>query len=119
MQLRAVFGRYRSMPAAIKDAAIAAGITVPAFLPWPADKGTALGWPTAQRPFDALAAALVLAHALPLAVRSRAAGLCLAVTSSALDDLQRISLPGQRLLAVLRAAGRVAGSSTHRAGGRR
>ncbi len=71
------------MPAAIRDAAIAAGIAVPAFLPWLADKGTALGWPVAQRPFDALAAALVLAHALPLAVRSRAAGLCLAVTSSA------------------------------------
>ncbi|MEV7046058.1 histidine kinase [Amycolatopsis sp. NPDC051061] len=82
-QLQAVSERYRSLPSAAKDCGLAAVITLLSFVPGLADKGTALGWPAEQRPFDLLAAGLVLAQALPLAVRSRAPGWCLVLTSSA------------------------------------
>ncbi|MEA5362315.1 histidine kinase [Amycolatopsis sp., V23-08] len=81
--LRAAVARYRALPTTVKDGGIAAVVTILSFLPGVADKGTALGWPVEQRPFDVLAAGLVLAQALPLAVRSRAPGWCLALTSSA------------------------------------
>jgi signal transduction histidine kinase len=74
---------YRSLPAAVKDGSLAVCVTALSFTPGLADKGTALGWPTPQRPFDLPAIALVLAQALPLVSRSRSATVSLALTSSA------------------------------------
>jgi signal transduction histidine kinase len=79
----AVSAWYRSLPAAVKDSSLAACVAVLSFAPGLADKGTALGWPTQQRPFGLLATLLILAQALPLVSRSRTAGLTLALTSSA------------------------------------
>ncbi|MCA2212067.1 sensor histidine kinase [Jidongwangia harbinensis] len=74
---------FRSRPPGHQDLAIAAVVAVLSFTPGLADKGTAVGWATAQRPFGPVAAGLVLAHALSLVVRSRAPGLCLATASAA------------------------------------
>ncbi|MFD4637330.1 sensor histidine kinase [Lentzea sp. NPDC058436] len=71
------------LPAGVRDTALAVAVAVLSFVPGVADKGTALGWQAAQRPFDVLAICLVLAHALPLAVRGRHPELTLAVTSAA------------------------------------
>lgn len=80
---RAVPARLWELPTGLKDVGLAAGITVASFVPVLADKGTALGWLTPQRPFDALAVVLVVLQAAPLAIRGRATGLCLAVVSGA------------------------------------
>ncbi|PRY35583.1 signal transduction histidine kinase [Umezawaea tangerina] len=58
-------------------------VVVLSFTPGVADKGTWLGWPDPQRPFGPLAAALVLAHCLPLLVRNRAPAWCLLLVSTA------------------------------------
>jgi signal transduction histidine kinase len=75
--------RIRSWPAAQRDLTIAAVVAVLSFVPGFADKGTMVGWSTAQRPFGLLAAGLVIAQAFPLMVRSRVPGLCLALVSAA------------------------------------
>jgi signal transduction histidine kinase len=82
-RLHLTVDRLRAVPAGHRDLTIAAVVALLSFTPGFADKGTALGWPTAQRPFDLLAAGLVAIQALPLAIRSRAPGLCLALVSSA------------------------------------
>jgi signal transduction histidine kinase len=82
-RLRSAVDRVRARPAGHRDALIAAVVTLLSFTPGLADKGTTIGWPTAQRPFDWLAVLLVLAHSLPLALRSRASAWCLALVSSA------------------------------------
>ncbi|WP_285689634.1 histidine kinase [Actinoplanes sp. NBRC 103695] len=71
-----------------RDALIAAVVVGLSFTPWVRDKGTAFGFDTPQRPFDLLAAALVLAHALPLVVRTRFPALCLALVSLAFAAYQ-------------------------------
>ncbi|MFD5831081.1 sensor histidine kinase [Lentzea sp. NPDC060358] len=72
----------RSPSPAVRDTALAVVVAALSFVPGVADKGTALGWPAPQRPSDVLAVVLVLAQALPLAVRSRTPGLALALTSA-------------------------------------
>jgi signal transduction histidine kinase len=75
--------RVRALPANRRDVLLTAIVTALSFTPGLADKGTWLGWYEAQRPFGPLAAALVLAHCLPLLVRRRAPWLCLLLVSAA------------------------------------
>jgi signal transduction histidine kinase len=78
-----VADRIRSWPAAYKDPTIAVIVTVLSFTPGFADKGTIVGWPAAQRPFDVLAASLVVAQAFALVLRSRMPAVCLTLVSAA------------------------------------
>lgn len=80
--LRRLTDRMRTLPPGRRDALLTAVVVVLSFVPGVADKGTALGWVTAQRPFGALATLLVLGQSLPLLVRTRAPALCLAVISA-------------------------------------
>jgi signal transduction histidine kinase len=67
---------------------LAAVVTVLAFVPGIADKGTALGWPVPQRPFDVLAVVLVFGHSLPLLLRTRAPAVSLLLVSAAFSAYQ-------------------------------
>ena len=78
---RALVHWVRAQPVGRRDAALAAGFSVLAFVPGLAEQGTAMGWETPQRSFGVLAALLALGHSLPLAIRHRAPALCLSLVS--------------------------------------
>ena len=71
-----------------RDSLIAAVVIGLSFTPWVRDKGTILGWDSPQRPFDLLAATLVVAQGLPLAVRTRYPVLGLTLVSAAFSAYQ-------------------------------
>jgi signal transduction histidine kinase len=72
---------------------IAAGVVALSFTPWVRQLGTILGWDTPQRPFDLLAAGLVVAHGAPLAIRGRYPVACLALVSAAFAAYQSLGYP--------------------------
>ncbi|MCS7478003.1 sensor histidine kinase [Umezawaea endophytica] len=81
--VRRLLDRVRSLPAGRRDLLITAVVVAFSFTPGVSDKGTWLGWADPQRPFGPLAAALVLAHGLPLLIRHRAPASSLLLVSSA------------------------------------
>ncbi|MFC3688840.1 hypothetical protein [Aquipuribacter hungaricus] len=63
------------------DLVLVVVVTVAAFAPPLAGRGTLLGWEEPVRDLDVLAVVLVLGHSLPLALRTRSPGWCLLLVS--------------------------------------
>jgi signal transduction histidine kinase len=79
---RHLLGRVRALSPGTRDVLLALVVAALSFTPGISDKGTSLGWTEPVRAFDLIAVLLVLAQCLPLAVRTRAPGPCLALVSA-------------------------------------
>ncbi|MFD8967236.1 sensor histidine kinase [Streptomyces sp. NPDC059568] len=90
--LRAPLGWWRARDTYVKDGALAALLTVLAFVPTLSAIGAQLGDLPVRRA-DALGVALTLAQCLPLAIRSRWPALCLAVVGTAFAVHQALACP--------------------------
>ncbi|WP_409186747.1 sensor histidine kinase [Amycolatopsis sp. VS8301801F10] len=84
--------RWQRLSSSTKDSALALALTVLAFVPTVSSVGPQLG-DLPQRPVDALAVALVLAQAAPLAIRRRWPAACLAVSGIAFALYQSFGYP--------------------------
>jgi signal transduction histidine kinase len=82
----------QALPIGRWDVALAAGLTVLAFIPGVSGLGTTM-WDSPQRSLDGWASVLVLGLALPLAYRHRAPGLSLLVISAAFFGYQGLGYP--------------------------
>ncbi|SFL33321.1 histidine kinase [Streptomyces pini] len=80
--LRAPLDWWRERDALLRDGILALALTLPAFVPTLSHLGTQIG-DLPERPANALGVGLVLAQALPLAVRRRRPAACLAVIAGA------------------------------------
>jgi len=80
---RHLVDRGRALSPGTRDVLLAMVVAALSFTRGIADKGTSLGWTEPVRPFDLIAVLLVLAQCLPLAIRTRAPGPCLALVSAA------------------------------------
>ncbi|SEG97801.1 Signal transduction histidine kinase [Nonomuraea solani] len=85
-------GSWRTHSAFAKDSALAAVLTLLAFVPALSAVSAELS-DLPERPLDALAVALTLAQSAPLAVRSRWPAACLAIVGSAFAAHQALSYP--------------------------
>lgn len=85
-------GRWRAHRQDALDVSLAVALAVLGFVPTLSAIGVELG-DLPERPTDALAVALVLAQCLPLALRRRSPGTCLAVVGAAFAGDQVLSYP--------------------------
>ena len=82
----------QAQPIGRRDVALAAGLTVLAFIPGASGLGTTM-WDSPQRSLDGWATVLILGLALPLAYRTRAPGLSLLAISAAFFGYQSLGYP--------------------------
>jgi signal transduction histidine kinase len=84
--------RWRTWPVTVRDGTLATVVAVVALVPGLSRQGVALGELNSHRA-DAFHVVLILAQALPLAVRRTRPALCLAVVGSALAVDQAVGYP--------------------------